>query len=238
MTACSVTRKSSTEAGKDVRRAMAYSTVIEQVKNNNITEEGFYLRKGRLEIEGTSIDGSYGLNARYNTKGDLNVSVRGPLGIEVVRLIAIEGRVYLVDRIGRTVYRGSQGDLLAKYGLPENVIAVIFGDLVSSGKESYSMAGGETMLIRSEMRNIERETDICLDEGKVCSGKYRDIINGNEVLLNYKSFKDTQGKKYASEIYLEQMKNKIQIRIRIDDLICGYSEDVNYALPSYRMRNL
>jgi len=238
ITACTATRKRGPAAATGVRAALAYSAVIEKVKENNITEEGFYLRKGRIEITGTAIDGSYGLNARYNTKGDLNASVRGPLGIELVRLVAIDGQIYLVDRIGKTVYRGTRSELLRKYGLPDNVIAVIFGDLINTGKESYSVSGRERMLIRDEIQNFERETGICMNEGKVCEETYRDRISGNEVLFRYSKFRNNEDKKYASEISMEQKMNKVQIRIRIDDLICGYSEEVNYAMPSYKVRNL
>ena len=238
MTACSATRKRSAERVTVITDAMAYRSLIEQVRSNNIAEDGFYVRKGKIEIEGTAIDGSYGFNARYNTKGDLNASVKGPLGIELLRLLSVNGQVYLVDRIGKTVYRGSTSAILTKYGLPDNVIAVIFGDLISTGNETYSISGRERIMIRGDMNNMERQTDICIKDEKICEEIYKDRISGNEVLLRYDNFRNTEGKKYASLIYMEEKKKKLQIRIKIDDLICGYEEEINLALPSYRVRNL
>jgi hypothetical protein len=238
ISACSATRKRSTERETGMAAAMAYSAVIEQVRSNNIAEEGFYIRKGRIDIEGTAIDGSYGFNAKYNTKGDLNASVKGPLGIELLRLMSVNGQIYLVDRIGKTVYRGSTSAMLTKYGLPDNVIAVIFGDLVSTGNETYSISGRERIMIRGDVNNMQRQTDICIKEEKICEEIYKDRINGNEVLLRYDNFRNTEGKKYASLIYMEEKKKKLQIRIKIDELICGYEEEINFAMPSYRVRNL
>ena len=238
MTACSATRKRSAERVTVITDAMAYRSLIEQVRSNNIAEDGFYVRKGKIDIEGTAIDGSYGFNARYNTKGDLNASVKGPLGIELLRLLSVNGQVYLVDRIGKTVYRGSTSAILTKYGLPDNVIAVIFGDLISTGNETYSISGRERIMIRGDMNNMERQTDICIKDEKICEEIYKDRISGNEVLLRYDNFRNTEGKKYASLIYMEEKKKKLQIRIKIDDLICGYEEEINLALPSYRVRNL
>ena len=238
MTACSATRKRSAERVTVITDAMAYRSLIEQVRSNNIAEDGFYVRKGKIEIEGTAIDGSYGFNARYNTKGDLNASVKGPLGIELLRLLSVNGKIYLVDRIGKTVYRGSTSVILTKYGLPDNVIAVIFGDLIGMENETYSISGRERIMIRGDMNNMQRQTDICVDEEKICEEIYKDQISGNEVLLRYNNFKNTEGKKYASLIYIEEKKKKVQIRIRIDELICGYEEEINFAMPSYRVRNL
>jgi outer membrane biogenesis lipoprotein LolB len=238
MTACSATRKRSTERVTGMTDARAYNAVIEQVRNNNIAGEGFYVRKGKIDLEGTAIDGSYGFNARYNSRGDLNASVKGPLGIELLRLLSVNGKIYLVDRIGKTVYRGSTSAILTKYGLPDNVIAVIFGDLISMGNETYSISGRERIMIRGDMNNMQREADICIDEEKICEEIYKDRISGNEVLLRYSNFKNTEGKKYASLIYMEEKKKKVQIRIRIDELICGYEEEINFAMPSYRVRDL
>ena len=85
MSGCAAFRK-----GKDTGMvtgdvAVDYSTVAATVMNNNITDRGFEIRRGSIELEGTEIEGKFGLHARMNSKGDFYASVRGPLGIELVR---------------------------------------------------------------------------------------------------------------------------------------------------------
>jgi hypothetical protein len=238
ITACTATRKRHTEAEAGIISNTEYNSVIEQVKANNITDEGFILKKGRIEIEGKSLNGSYIINAKYNKEGELNASIRGPLGIELLRLLSIKGQVYLVDRIGRTVYTGRTDEVLKKYGLPENIIAIILGDFTGGGIETYSMDGREIMLIEGDMENMDWIVSVCINEGKVCEELYRDRINGNEVKLKYENFKDIEGKKYASEIYMDQGNKKLQIRLRIEDLIYGCDDEISFAMPSYRVKNL
>ena len=238
MTSCSALRKGRMGTETGTNNNMGYDAVIERVIDNNITDEGFILRKGRIEIDGSGLDGSYGFNARYSRSGELNASVRGPLGIELIRLLSIDGEVYLVDRIGRTVYTGRTKEVLRKYGLPDNVIAIIFGDFASEGTESYSMAGKERIMVSGEVQNLERVVSICVDEEKVCEEIYRDLLTGNEVQLKYENFRNTEEKKYASEIYLDLKKSNLRIGMKIDELTCGYDEDITFTMPSYKRRSL
>jgi len=238
MTSCSALRKGRTVTETAGMNNLGFDAVIERVLNNNIADEGFIVRKGRIEIEGSALDGSYGFNARYNRRGELNASVRGPLGIELIRLLSIDGEVYLVDRIGRTVYTGSSNEVLRKYGLPENVIAIIFGDFARQGGDSYSMAGSDRMVIEGEERNLERVVNICIDEEKVCEEIYRDLLTGNEVQLKYENFRNSEERKYASEIYLDLKQSDLRIGMKIEELTSGYDEDITFTMPSYKRRSL
>lgn len=238
MGSCSALRKGESGTEGIAGKNLGYDAIIESVIENNITSEGFILRKGRIEIEGGSFDGSYGLYARYNSRGDLNASVRGPLGIEVIRLLSIDGQVYLIDRLGRTVYTGNTNEILRKYGLPENVIAIILGDFSSDGKDTYSMPGRESMVVKGDAKNLERVVNICVDEEKVCEEIYRDILTGNEVQLKYERFTNSEEKKYASEIFMELKKSNLRIKMKIEDLSCGFDGDITFTMPSYKRRSL
>lgn len=234
---CSATRKRGTTAEETANSGLGYNAVMARVRANNITENGFILKKGRIEIGGSLLDGSYSINARYNKKGDLSASVRGPLGIEIVRLISAEGNIYLIDRINRIIYKGKESEVIKRYGLPENVLALILGDMISSGTASYSMDGRETMLIEEKDLNRDRILTICIKEEKVCGEVYRDILTGNVVKLEYRNFRNQDGKRYPSEIIMEQ-EGKLKVGLRIDDITLGYDEEISTDMPSYRTGNL
>ncbi|MDZ7633069.1 MAG: hypothetical protein U5L72_00925 [Bacteroidales bacterium] len=96
---CSASRKrKSTETGSLPADANI-SAMISSIRGYNICDKGFVIKRGRIELEGTEYDGSYGFNARVNSKGDFFASVRGPLGIELIRLIAVGNDIAAISRL-------------------------------------------------------------------------------------------------------------------------------------------
>ena len=55
MTSCSALRKGRAGTETGTIKNLGYNAVIERVIGNNITDEGFILRKGRIEIDGSGI---------------------------------------------------------------------------------------------------------------------------------------------------------------------------------------
>jgi hypothetical protein len=58
------------------------------------------------------------LHARLNAKGDFYASVRGPLGIELARILMVGNEVAAIDRFNRKIYVGKKDAVMKKNGLP------------------------------------------------------------------------------------------------------------------------
>lgn len=235
---CSATRKRKRAVDSQVTSETNLSTLISNIKNYNITEKGFVIKRGRIELEGTEIDGSFGFNARLSSKGDMLVSVRGPLGIELVRLISVGNDIAAIDRITRTVYVGKKDAVMKKNGMPEDFIKIIFGDLPERDYRNYKINGERELILTSSDSTFESEITLCLDESKVC----REIINSSgsdhQITLDFSDFRSIGDVRYASEIVMNEKKNMLRVKLSIEEFVSGYDADIAFSLPSYRRSTL
>ncbi|NLE35551.1 MAG: DUF4292 domain-containing protein [Bacteroidales bacterium] len=206
--------------------------------NNNITDRGFEIRRGSIELEGTEIEGKFGLHARMNGKGDFYASVRGPLGIELARLLAVGNDIAAIDRFNRKVYLGKKDAVMKKNGLPVDFMQILFGDLPEELSGDYTVNSYNEMVMISGNDDFMRELTICTDEMKICREKIDANSTDHLVYLNFYDFKSSGGKKYASRITMEEKKRMFHVKLSIDDLEYGYDSDIEFSLPSYTRENL
>lgn len=234
---CAATRKRSITGKENMPATADYKLILSEVRSNNITDKGFIIRKGRIEIIGTEFDGDYNFNARVNTVGDFLASVRGPLGIEVIRLIISGEDICAIDRLGRTAYVGKKDAVLKRKGIPDDFIKTIFGD-ISDGQYIVSDSMNKVgLLLTEETDGFKRETSICADKMKICSERYRSELSGTDLLIGFNDFIESEEAKYASEIVITENLRNILIKIYIDEMSVGYSEDIGFTIPAYKRRS-
>ncbi len=65
--------------------------------------------------------------------------MKGPLGIELIRLIAVGNDIAAISRLERIVYVGKKDAVMKKNGMPEDFIKIIFGDLPEMDYQNYKM---------------------------------------------------------------------------------------------------
>jgi hypothetical protein len=238
MTGCSASRRQkSREAALPVKDA-SLSAIINDVINYNITERGFVIKRGRIELEGTETDGSFGLNARLNSKGDFFASVRGPLGIELVRLLAVGNDIAMIDRINRTVYVGKKDAVLLKNGMPRDFMKTVFGDLPMVDYSNYKATGNNLIINAKGENNLEQEITVCGDELKVCRERLAYSGTGREIILDFSDFISNGDIRYASAIMMTETKRGIRVKLNIDDIVSGYDSDIEFNLPEYKRDTL
>lgn len=238
ITGCSGLRKGRTGGSSSGPVAAGYAAIVSSVIDNNITREGFEIRKGSIELEGTEIEGKFGWHARLNNKGDFYCSVRGPLGIELVRLLMVGNDIAAIDRINRKIYIGNKDQVLRKNGMPEDFMTIIFGDMPTDNNGSFGNYGTNTLSLVSEDEYFRREILVCTDVMKICSQKIDATGSDNEVYLSFGNFVSGDAKRYASVITLEERKRMFHVKLSIDDILFGYDSDIEFNLPSYRRESL
>ncbi len=218
--------------------AADYAAIISSVIDNNITQAGFEIRKGSIELNGTEIEGKFGLHARLNRKGDFYCSVRGPLGIELVRLLMVGNDIAAIDRINRVVYVGKKNEVLLRNGMPDDFMTIIFGDMPSENNEIFRSSDNNEIGFISGNEEFTREVSICTNELKICSQKIDALSSDHEIYLSFGNFVSNEGRKYASLITMDENKKMFHVKLSIDDLILGYDSDIEFNLPAYRRETL
>jgi hypothetical protein len=231
---CSASRRRRSAEPGAAGGAVDYSTVASMITGYNITDGGFVIRRGKIELEGTSVEGAFGFNARVNRDGDFVASVRGPLGIELVRLLAVGNEIAAIDRFNRTVYIGKKDEFLRKNGMPKDFVRILFGDMPGVIGATYEATSANEVLVRVREDNTEREVSLCMDEMKVCSQKVISRGSGHEITMQFSDFRSDGGKKYASRIEMDERKKKLHVTVKIDEFVAGFDEKIEFNVPAYR----
>ena len=237
---CVTTRKKKdSRAAEEAIAAMDFNTVMAGIKNNNITDEGFIIRKGRIDlIEGTQFEGEYGFTAKLNSEGDFYASVKGPLGIEMVRILAVGNDVCGIVKLAKTVYVGKKDELMQKYGLPEDFFTAIFGDMPEIEMQYADSIAGNSLIIKKNNDKLERIITVCLDEMKVCSEEIYSIKEKKQFTFAFSNFVVSENKKYASEIDVIQEGEDFHVKLYIDNLVPGCTDSIKFIVPSYKSESL
>jgi len=240
VTGCATTRKKKDrQAPEETISSMDMKTVMTSIRSYNITEDGFAIKKGRIDlIDGTPVEGEYGFTAKLNNEGDFYASVKGPLGIEMVRILAVGNDVCGIVRLTRTVYVGKKDDLMQKYGLPDDFFTAIFGDMPELDFQNTDSITGNRLILHKDNDKLERLITVCLDEMKVCSEDIYSIKEKKEFSLAFSNFAFSEDRKYASEIDLKQKDEDFHVKLYIETLVPGCTEKIEFNVPSYKSESL
>ena len=174
------------------------------------------------------------MNARLNSKGDFYCSVRGPLGIELVRLLMVGNDIAAIDRFNRTVYIGKKDEVLRKNGMPDDFMKIVFGDIPAESDMIFNTSRNNEVRLTAGSEDFKREISVCINEMKVCSQVIDANTSDHELYLTFDNFAVSGGKKYASAITMEEKVKMFHVKLFIDDLIYGYDNDIEFNLPSYK----
>ncbi len=215
-----------------------YRAMTNNVIDYNITDKGFEIRKGSIELEGTEIEGKFGLHARLNSNGDFYASVRGPLGIELARILIVGNDIAAIDRFNKKIYMGKKDAVMKKNGLPEDFMKILFGDMPELIDADFKSAGNGEISVATGDELFRTEITVCTDEMKICRERIDAEESGHSVYFTFGSFRLTEGRKYASEISMEERTKMFHVKLSIDDLIYGYDSVIEFNLPSYEREKL
>lgn len=174
------------------------------------------------------------MHARLNSKGDFYGSVRGPLGIELVRVLMVGNDIAAIDRFNRKIYMGKKDQVLIKNGMPSDFMSIIFGDIPSERAVELIRSGKDEIIVSSENEEYRSVISICLDYMKVCNQTIDAGNSDHELYMTFGGFNESGGKKYPSVISVEEKKRMFHVKLFIDDLIYGYDSDIEFNLPSYK----
>jgi hypothetical protein len=241
ITGCVATRKKKDKekSAEIAIMSMDYNTVLNNIRDYNITTGGFTIKKGTIDlIDGTAVEGEYEFTAKLNSEGDFYASVKGPLGIEMIRILAVGNDVCGIIRLTRTVYVGKKDDLMRKYGFPEDFFTAIFGDMPDITYKDTDSIAGNKLILRETNDILERITTICLDEMKVCEEDVYSIKENKAVSLVFSNFAFSGDCKYPSDIDVKQKGDEFHMKLHIETLVTGYSEKIMFDVPPYKLESL
>jgi hypothetical protein len=234
---CAAGKMRSTEEGSGAPE-MSYENVLQRVVENNIVSGGFVIQKGSIELRGTPVEGEFGFNAKLNNLGDMVLSVRGPLGIELVRFLAVGNELCMIDRLGRTVYLGKKDEIMSKYGLPAEFALIIFGDFAATGYKSIARDGEGRIIIEYDEGLRRRVVTICADGAKKCKESIVSDMPEGSIELAFGDFKTDGILKYPGEITIQETNRLFHMKLNIEQFKGGFTDPIEFVFPQYRRKPL
>ncbi len=210
-----------------------------EVKRNNLCSDGFVIKKGKIKTNGLKMDGSYAFNARFSQKGDFLISLKGPLSIEVIRVIALKENIYLINKLERIIYKGKREEFLKRYNIPDDFIGLLFGDIQDSiDLSKYHYSGMEEICFENQISAYSEKIIVSRSEKKIVRVDIYNDDDVNSYKMEYSNFKKAGERKYPYEIKLVKKEDNIEILLYLEEIVPYLNEEISFTLPDYRIRSL
>jgi hypothetical protein len=104
--------------------------ILEDVKEENITNFNFFIEKAEIEIITEKGTEKYTGNIKFEKPDRYLISLKSRSGIEGARIYISNDSILVNDRINRKLYYANSFYLNKKYGFNLSCLPLIFGDIV------------------------------------------------------------------------------------------------------------
>jgi outer membrane biogenesis lipoprotein LolB len=122
---CSATKKA-----EQTSEISLTGNILEDTKNQNLTNENFFVQKGEVEYINGTIKEKFLFTLKYEKPGKYLISLKNRTGIEGARAYISGDTILVNDRINKILYSASSLYLQKNFGFNQTLLPLIFGDIV------------------------------------------------------------------------------------------------------------
>ena len=218
LTGCSAARK----AARTDTRIFGKSDVItkEEVLGNNLTSGSFYIRKAEISIQSDGEDQKFVATIRFTLPGEYLISLRSRTGIEAARIFVTKDTILANDRINRILYYGKPDVLSIRYGIPYEILPVLFGDYITGivgGNEIEKCSDGN--LVKNDfIKGLKLNYIIDCKRGKIIRAEREGAIGQPSNEMEFGEFVKYGGIEVPSQIKITDNRSKSVIQIELDKI--------------------
>jgi hypothetical protein len=102
----------------------------ENIQYQNITNNGFFIQKAEIEIITPGGREKLIGTIKFEKPDKYLISIKSRTGIEGARIYITKDTVLVNDRINKKLYSGTAGYLKLKYGVSQNLLPLLSGDII------------------------------------------------------------------------------------------------------------
>jgi len=189
--------------------------IITIIENQNLTSNSFFIQKADVEIVKDGESESFIASIKYNAGGSYLISLRGKSGIEAARIYITKDTILINDRINRQLLFGEPVYLERKFGLPIDVLPLIFGDLSSYSNETddIQFCVDGTMKLERNVKGIIMKYIVDCKKKKIVSAVRVDSFNTELARLRFDKFTDYVRGFFPTGIRINYIDSEIFIKI-------------------------
>lgn len=239
VTACSVSKKS-TGYINDSGRSKDVDRVILNTYSKNITDLGFYIQKGKLQMKEGNKKINFFYSVKYGRKDVYLMSIKAFNGYEALRIFINNDTILINDRVNKELLYGSRNDFEKMTGIPVEFLKICFGDIVdyTRGSVSNVKIDGNELIITGIIFGIETVTNISTENCKVSKVKLSNVYNKEEITVDYKKYKG-DGHKIPVETIIYDSKRSVQLIIKNQKFIVPWYGDIDFVPGvNYKKRHI
>jgi hypothetical protein len=216
MESCFVSRN----AGNNVQRnskALISGNILENVKNQNITNNNFFIKKAEIEVVTQNRKDKFICNLKFENPGKYLISIKSRSGIEGARIYISGDTILVNDRISKKLYFGTSFYLEKKYGLTQSCLPLIFGDVVfgKTDLDKKEQCSGEKLKINCIVKGIALIYDIDCKIKKAISVNMITSYVQPYILIKYGSFVNIENILIPRLVEFEDTQYNTKIKVRI-----------------------
>lgn len=208
---------------------MEVDNIVSTAIGNNLTNEGFFINKGKISTSGEEGKISLYFTMKYKIPDVYLISLRSKTGIEAFRIFLNKDTVLVNNRINQSVMIGKRGDFERISGIPLELLKISIGDLfynLPKVNDGIECKNGELKIEDYFQGLIIRTTLDCSKNRPVkvllTTGATEEYIN-----IDYSKFRsDKTGVPKFVEIY--DFRRKIKIKISITKYSAPWYGDIKF----------
>jgi hypothetical protein len=219
-TGCSVLRKEHIPDNVLIDSSNKSDITINGILNNNISKEGYFVKKADIEIVTPGQKENVVATVKYNQKGEYLVSVRSKTGIEAVRVFIGIDTLMINDRINKVLYVGKPAYLERKFSVPVDILPVIFGDLIRerSGVIADSVCINGNLNYTTKRGNVQILSVIDCSRNKVVSSIVKMKNRKEKLSMFYSNFGKAGGVTYPETIIISGLPEQMTLKMNIKSI--------------------
>jgi len=235
ITGCSGIRR----IGKGGEEFKKDDIALVDVINQNLSKESFYIQKANIEYENGNTTVSFIATVKYVIPDEYLISLRLKSGIEIARIYMNPDTIMANDRINKRFYYGKPDFLSARYGVPLEVLPVIFGDLITTDETKnlkFKCMEGK-MLIDSYVKGLKIEYEVDCTKRKSIVLRQEGSYSGTSAEITYNKFEKQGNTMIPGEIIIYHKESGSNLKLRVEKVETPWKGSIEF-IPGIRYEKM
>ena len=193
------------------------SNILESVKNQNITENGFFVEKAEIEIISQEEKEKYLASIKFEKPDKYLISIKSRSGIEGARIYISDDTILVNDRIHKKLYSGNSLYIKRKFGVAQGLMPLIFGDLIldKNYEESKERCIGNILKMECSVKGVILDYEIDCNRKKVVLVNLSDNYSNNIIRVSFSNFINAGSNLIGRIFEFEDSQIKTVVKIKI-----------------------
>jgi len=224
---------------KRVKRGSDYGVLSEVsrekldkvLKNQNITNESFFIEKADIEVIGQEGKRRLIASLKFSKPDQYLLSVRNKTGIELARIFLSPDTLLVKDRINRKQYCASPNYLSKEYGLKLYVLPVVFGDFVGSNilEDSVGRCIKGILNVDALVLGTKLTYSVDCSLSKSILTKSENGLDKVGIEMRFKEFYKSGKRWIPQEIEISDLQREVKISIKIRKLSYPWDGNIDFV---------